>query len=238
MDNSLLTVRDVNYKYIAVGGNVTMEIQKTKLGARVLSESELNAILPNAKSICDQIEIFRSSIPDINDDQWETDQKTNNIGIMGCRGAGKTSILKTFYENLKYRRKEDEKDKPDAKRENGDIILPLIIPENMSDGITLMDVILGMLKPIVEDRGESPDSGLGDCIYSGRNLLEKQYNELVKQYCYIKKDYRNILIQQFTTEQNYVDKTKAVFNTDSEFIKLFNRFITKLLQSRKTTEVV
>ena len=208
----------------------TMERQKTKLGARILSKSELNAILPNAESVYEQIEVFRSNIPD---GSGETEQKTNNIGIMGSRGTGKTSILLTFHENLKQKSLNYRNEKKDGKSKNGDIILPIIVPENMSSGTTLMDVVLGMLKPVVEERKEIKTAGSGDCIYSGRDSLEKQYNELIKQYCYIKKDYRNILIQQFTTEQNYVDKTKEVFNSDSEFIKLFDQFVTRLLRNEE-----
>lgn len=211
-----------------------MEKQKTKLGARILSKEELNAILPNAESIYEQIGVFRDSIPVNNHGQsiktYEIEQKTNNIGIMGCRGAGKTSILKTFFHKLCT---ENEKD----------IILPIIIPENMSSGTTLMDVILGRLKSIVEEqkRTEEDEKYSQDCIYSGRNLLEQKYNELVKQYCYIKKDYRDILIQQFTTEQNYVDKTKEVFSSDAEFLRLFNEFMISLLigsRNLRTGEVL
>lgn len=206
--------------------------QKTKLGARILSNEEMNAILPNAESINEQIEVFRKSIPcesqEQGDKQFEAEQKTNNIGIIGRRGAGKTSILKTFYHQLKNENAEDDK-------KGGDIILPIIVPENMSSGTTLMDTILGRLKSIVEEKmkGEKKKKYLGDCIYSEKDSLEVLYNELVKQYCYIKKDYRDILIQQFTTEQNYVDKTKKVFSSDSEFITMFNQFVTKLFQDKK-----
>lgn len=217
-----------------MGRGKVVEKQKTKLGARILSKEELNAILPNAESIYEQIGVFRDSIPVNNHGQsiktYEIEQKTNNIGIMGCRGAGKTSILKTFFHKLCT---ENEKD----------IILPIIIPENMSSGTTLMDVILGRLKSIVEEqkRTEEDEKYSQDCIYSGRNLLEQKYNELVKQYCYIKKDYRDILIQQFTTEQNYVDKTKEVFSSDAEFLRLFNEFMISLLigsRNLRTGEVL
>lgn len=219
-----------------------MEKQKMKLGARILSAEEMNAILPNAESVYELITVFRNSISDEGNKQskehGETEQKTNNIGIMGCRGAGKTSILKTFYHQLKgdvndTRNEENEKYKSD-----GDIILPIIIPENMSSGTTLMDTVLGRLKSVVEEKEarKERDNYSGDCIYSGRASLEQQYNELVKQYCYIKKDYRDILIQQFTTEQNYVDKTKKVFSSDSEFIDLFNKFVIELLQTGKKAD--
>lgn len=80
-----------------------MERQKTKLGARVLSEQELNMILPNADSVFEQIEVFRKNIASTagqSETRQEPEQKTNNIGIIGCRGAGKTSVLKTFKEIL------------------------------------------------------------------------------------------------------------------------------------------
>lgn len=214
-----------------------MEKQKTKLGARILSKEELNAILPNAESVYEQIEAFRNNISvkrsaqDI--EQHEIEQKTNNIGIMGCRGAGKTSVLKTFYHKLKSETGSDQE--TGGNKRNGDVILPIIIPENMSAGMMLMDAVLGRLKSIIEEREEAreKDKYQGDCIYSGYDSLEKQYNELVKQYCYIKKDYRDILIQEFTTEQNYVDKTKKVFSSDSEFIKLFHQFVDNLLQGKE-----
>lgn len=212
-----------------------LERQKTKLGARILSDGELDAILPSAQSINDQIMVFRNSIPKEtdgrSDEQYEIEQKTNNIGIMGRRGAGKTSILKTFYHKLKTESNRENK-------KNEDIILPIIVPENMSSSTTLMDVVLGRLKSIVDKKKKSEERGKysKDCIYSGRASLEQQYNELVKQYCYIKKDYRDILIQQFTTEQNYVDRTKKVFSSDSEFIKLFNQFVIALLQNERKME--
>ena len=192
-----------------------MERQRTKIGARILSEQELNMILPNADSVFEQIEVFRRNIADT------AGQQTNNIGIIGCRGAGKTSILKTFSKKLEEKNKGREGSK--------DIMLPLIVPENMSSGTTLMDVVLGMLKSIVDERKKNDRREMGECIYAGRDSLEKKYNNLVKQYCYIKKDYRDILIQQFTTEQNYVDKTKEVFKSDTEFISLFREFISFLL---------
>lgn len=197
-----------------------MQIQKSKLGARILSDSEMQAILPNADSVYEQIALFRSQVIGMGTSE-EYEQKTNNIGIMGCRGAGKTSILRTFHQKLT---KEDEK-------RRRDVILPIIVPENMSAGTALMDVILGMLKPVVEERENARQAeGRGECIYRGRSSLEKAYDKLVRKYCYIKKDYRDILIRQFTTEQAYVDKTKEVFNSDTEFIRQFHYFVKMLFE--------
>ncbi len=192
-----------------------MSIQKTKLGARFLSDSEMGAILPDWKSITSQIEVFRHDRSVQKSGQQEYEQKTNHIGIMGRRGAGKTSILRTFHKKLK-----------EGKSCN-DIVLPIIIPENMSSGTSLMDVVLGMMKPLVDE--ESKAAPQGDCIYLNRGKLEQAYHKLVKQYCYIKKDYRDILIHQFTSEQYYVDKTTKVFSSDTVFIEQFSKFIDLLL---------
>lgn len=59
---------------------------------------------------------------------------------MARRGAGKTSVLRTFHKILSE----------DCQKQ--DIVLPIIIPQNMSSGMTLMDTILGMLKTYVEVR--------------------------------------------------------------------------------------
>lgn len=203
-----------------------MEQRKTKIGARILSDSEIKLILPTAESVYEHIEVFRRNIS-VEEEYGKQEQKTNNIGIMGRRGAGKTSILKTFYQKLVDGNKD---------REEKDVILPIIVPENMSSGVTLMDVVLGMLKPVAEERdGKSREWKSEDCIYRGRSALEKTYNELVKKYCYIKKDYRDILIQEFTTEQVYVDKTKEVFNSDTEFLKQLHLFINELFHKEKGT---
>lgn len=201
-----------------------MEQRKTKIGARILSDSEIKLILPTIESVYGHIEVFRKNIP-TEKEYGKQEQKTNNIGIMGRRGAGKTSILKTVYQKL-MDSNEDRKEK--------DVILPIIVPENMSSGVTLMDVVLGMLKPVAEERDRKEKGWKSeDCIYRGRGTLEKAYNELVKKYCYIKKDYRDILIQEFTTEQVYVDKTKEVFNSDVEFLKQLHTFIHALFPTEQ-----
>lgn len=76
------------------------------------------------------------------------DQKTNNIGIIGVRGAGKTSILKTIRVQMEK-----------SKRASNDIILPIIVPENMSESGTLMATVLGMLNEVIKERDEEEKKG-------------------------------------------------------------------------------
>ena len=172
---------------------------RNKIGARRLTTQEVKLILPTYEQIAKQIEQFRE---EKRENRQTENQKTNNIGIIGARGAGKTSVLKTIRAEL------EEKQKKGEQSEAGqDIILPIIVPENMSESSTLMATILGMLKAPVRARAEQMKGNRangkhGDCI--GESKLEKDYNEVVKQYTFIQKEYRDILIHEYTTENDYV----------------------------------
>lgn len=217
---------------------------KNKIGARYLSNLEAELILPNYERIYYQIEQFRMEKGSMNcskiqraDNQNENqsswnqdkDQKTNNIGIIGVRGAGKTSILKTIRVQL-----QNSKRKPSS----NDIILPLIVPENMSESGTLMATILGMLSEVIKERDEKEQKKQRrdnkDCIR--KSSLRTKCEEVIKQYTYIQKEYRDILIQQYTTENAYVGDSAKVFNSDTEFINRFNELIDELLDVKNQND--
>ena len=203
---------------------------KNKIGARCLSDSEVELILPNYKRIYDQINQFRAEKKSVDNFEGQKvndgnrDQKTNNIGIMGVRGAGKTSVLKTIRVHL-------EKNK----QASNDIILPIIVPENMSESGTLMATILGMLNDEIKAREEKEKKRQKknniDCIK--KCSLRIKYDEVIKQYTYIQKEYRDILIRQYTTEGDYVNRSTSVFNSDTEFINKFNELVDELVNEKK-----
>ena len=200
----------------------TQKTSKNKIGARCLTEHEAKLILPTYSQIYDQIEKFRQEKKFTGKD----DQKTNNIGIMGVRGAGKTSILRTISTELKQNkcRIENESDR----RQNHDIILPIVVPENMSASGTLMAAILGMLREEVLNRETKKEKkGNPYCIRESR--LQECYRAVLKQYTYIQKEYRDILLTQYTTENDYVNSSAKVFNSDTEFINKFNDLIELLV---------
>ena len=197
---------------------------KNKIGARKLSEEEIKLILPTYKQIYVQIEQFRSEKRNngkANEEDprsRDIDQKTNNIGIIGARGAGKTSILKTLRDDLQKQC-----------RDNNDIVLPIIVPENMSESGTLMATILGMLSEEVKVKDSKQPKGKNeDCI--GKSELRSCYNNVIKQYTYIQKEYRDILIHEYTTDSQYVSSSEKVFNSDTEFIYKFNQLIEMLMK--------
>lgn len=189
------------------------------LGARILTESEIKKTLATYDTIFNQIELFRENVEELSEKDIDmTPQKINNIAILGKRGTGKTSILRTIRETLK---KEDKKD----------ILLPIIIPENMSQNNSLMSSIIGMFSDIVKQYKN--ENYVNDCIGNrkAKNELEEKYNDVVKQFCYIQPQYKHILMDNFISELEYTKKSSQIFNADQEFIKKFHRFINALLKN-------
>lgn len=201
----------------------TQNTHKNKIGARNLTMIEAKLILPAYEHIYDQIEQFRVEKEphpvEMKAKGEYTNQKTNNIGIIGVRGAGKTSILKTIKATL------------EKKPEYQDIILPIIVPENMSESSTLMATILGMLSEFIKNRAQERKNG---CIE--KDPLKKCCDEAIKQYTYIQKEYRSILLREYTTENDYVKSSAEVFNSDIEFIKKFNQLISFLVNPNNETD--
>lgn len=198
-------------------------MQKNKIGARKLTAEEVRLILPTYNQIYMQIDQFRSEKNtergyEEKKEERDIDQKTNNIGIIGVRGAGKTSILKTIRSQLQEHRKE-----------NNDIVLPIVVPENMSEPSTLMATILGMLSDEVDEKDKEQSKGKNaDCVR--KSDLRNCCDEVIRQYTYIQKEYRDILIHEYTTDNQYVSGSAKVFNSDTEFIRKFNQLIGKLMK--------
>lgn len=213
-----------------------IKVHRNKIGARFLTDREAEMILPTYGQIQAQIDQFRREKQDVSkmDDsekdknlkKTDLDQKTNNIGIMGVRGAGKTSILKTIRTKLEQKNKEME-EKENKKRK--DIILPIIVPENMSESSTLMAAILGLLSDHIGDMEERQDQFRKDQGCIRHSKCRECCEEAIKQYTYIQNEYRNILLHEYTSENDYVTRSAKVFNSDSEFIYKFNELVDRLV---------
>lgn len=198
----------------------------TKIGARCLTEAEAKMILPTYDEIYSQIEQFRLEKEDTT---INLNQKTNNIGIIGVRGAGKTSLLKTI--RAKLEKENQAKDVPD-------LIFPIIVPENMSESSTLMSTVLGMLKEFVDAQVRKEETEQRNDYCTRESSCKKSYDEVIKQYTYIQKEYRDIMIQEYTTEVDYVKSSTKIFNSDVEFQKKFNDLIRMLVQGSDNAMLV
>lgn len=205
------------------------QINKQQIGARVLTANEIKLILPTYERLKNQIEEIRKSnwTSEINNDNFLQNsflqiQKTNNIGILGARGTGKTSVIKTLMEYLSQQNQ-------DNKNKITNFILPMVVPENMADSMNLMATILGLFKievDKIEQRNKKKDL---ECWQQKKSLVVSKYNELVKKFCYIQTEFRSVSIDQYTTESDYVRKSSEIYNSDIEFLSCFNQFISMLL---------
>lgn len=200
------------------------------IGARELSLNEVKLIMPTYERIEEQIESIRKSVP-LNKKITEEKiySKVNSIGILGCRGAGKTSVMKTIEKELKYHNSDNKIPK--------NIILPTIVPDNMSDASSTMAVILGQFKNIVNKLLSNSNKSSYECDYAKDDKdLEKSYETMIRYFSIIQKEYREILINDFKNQKEYLEKSSDIFNADSRFITSFNYFIDKLVEYKKNED--
>ena len=112
-----------------------------KIGIKLLDRTQIESTMPNFENIIQNIENirFRASqqTPFISQDLYHL-MYDNIIGIFGGRGSGKTSILYSLREQLSRNNKQD-------------IILPVISPELIPEGNSLLMWILAMFEDRIEE---------------------------------------------------------------------------------------
>ena len=207
-----------------MGNNVSK-----KFGSRVLSDEEVKLTLPTYDKLLEQIEDMRKEELDEDKSKKLHNQKINNISILGARGTGKTSILKSLINKLEEENKEDV-------ILGKNIVLPMIVPENMSASSNLMSMILGLFKGIVDKLEKKYDNKPRDCWFEKKSNISTQYLELVKKFCFIQPDFKSVPIKQYTTENDYVEKSSQIYQSDIEFMACFNEFINKLMTIKEDEE--
>lgn len=219
-----------------------MDNNKVRIGARILSDTAINKLLPSNKNIMKQIENARNSAKIYNSERtkkpmvqkWdrEFDRHFNNIfSILGVRGSGKTSVLLT----MKYMI---------TTTSNSDIILPLIVPEKMGKTSDVLGSLIGFLDDELENLKKSKINDepyllyneteiFQQCPKKNITILEEKYNELLKQYMYTKSDYREILINQYEGFSDYINNAKNILDSDQKLIVKFEEFVEELLNVKR-----
>lgn len=220
---------------------------KIKIGARVLSEEQLNKVLPNNGEIFRRIEIIRNQAKsyresyrknESNDTSYnkylkkELDTSYDNVfSILGDRGSGKTSVLLTIKSKL-------------TNENPNDIMLPLIIPENMGKAsdtlgwtICAFEKVINDIEEVIYKEGYTEETEkLGfykNCRKIDKNSLRKSFNELLKYYTFVNEDYRGILNNNYDGLNEYRDKTKEIVNAERELLSKFDEFISILVKTKK-----
>ncbi|MGP1568740.1 MAG: P-loop NTPase fold protein [Peptoanaerobacter stomatis] len=191
--------------------------------------------LPTYDKLLDQIDDMRKEEWDEDKSKKLHNQKINNISILGARGTGKTSILKSLINKLEEENIEENKCKKDIIL-GKNVVLPMIVPENMSTSSNLMSMILGLFKGIVDKLEKKYDNKTRDCWFEKKSNISTQYLELVKKFCFIQPDFKSVPIKQYTTENDYVEKSSQIYQSDIEFMACFNEFINKLMTIKEDEE--
>ena len=197
-----------------------------KFGSRILSDEEVKLTLPTYDKLLEQIDDMRKEEWDEDKSKKLHNQKINNISILGARGTGKTSILKSLINKLEEENKEDV-------ILGKNIVLPMIVPENMSASSNLMSMILGLFKGIVDELEAKEELRSKECWFSKESDISKRYRELVRKFCFLQPDFKSVPIKQYTTENDYVEKSSQIFQADIEFMSYFNDFIDMLIETKE-----
>ena len=208
-----------------------MEGQKTgTFGARILHEKEIELSLPTYNKLKSQIEDVRTNSKNYKNeikgnkrDEFTYSQVINNFAILGERGTGKSSILKTLYQDLKN---QNESDKELKKIKN--IMLPPIVPENLVSHISLMGCLLGLLKEPVRQICENQENKKPLCPPEKHNI-EKLYKSLVEDFVRLQKPYEQISVREFSTDSEYVRTMTSIYEAGNQFAIKFREFIDELL---------
>lgn len=191
-------------------------------------------------------------------------RKYNNIiSILGGRGSGKTSVLLTIQEylkgnipnlNKKYEgNKEENQEKQDINIKYKNLFLSLIKPDCISNKCKSDDDVIGWLiggfrkaveqieKDIYDAKKYVFDTNNKDyfehCRKRDDNKLRTLYNELVKFYLYTKRDYQDVIKNEYEDFTSYTDNVSNSIDSQQRLIYKFYQFINEfVLIMRKCKE--
>ncbi len=202
---------------------------KSKIGIKILEESQIKLALPDWGTLRRQISNVRIEANNayqakkkdrsINNRYLKNNLMYDNLfSIVGERGTGKTSVLFTLYNELM------------KEKSHNDILLPLIVPEMMNEGDTLIGLILSSLEHVVDDIEYSIKSAsieideqfnfFKNCVFNKNNTLRERYNQLISEYISIKNIFLN---ENYTYVERIRIEQKRIHNSYSfmENLSLF-----------------
>lgn len=212
-------------------------MSNTKIGARNLSDKELEVLLPNWKDIFSEIVKIRdSSVRKDREDQIlkeepEFDKHHNNIfSILGERGAGKTSVQLS----LKYRLMEYYKNEEEYKN---DTILQLIVPQDMEENSSTIGWIIAYFSNLVEKIEDDFKENRQLFYYEEdckTNPVLTKFKELKKSFFIRSESYKNS-INSDNSITEYIERNGEVIKEDINLSKKFKEFIDAYIKYKKNT---
>lgn len=161
------------------------------LGAKYLDDKQMEVNFPDYRDFMERIESRRKFAMAICGDhqsksrlQGYPQMYDNVFAILGGRGSGKTSVIQTIHEQLLQ------------KDNNADIVLPIIIPETISDKhCSILGWIMATAEQVI-DNIESQLQSL-EKVYGGHWVCSQTSNNLKDFFkdCHLRRD--NKLREQY-----------------------------------------
>lgn len=146
-----------------------------KVGIKILSDAQLENVLPTYENLFDKIEVCREVAKEVSGDierHYQYNFMYDNVfSILGNRGTGKTSVAFTLKEKIQGPENKKEKEKAE------DIVLPLIIPEVIPENCTVLGWLLAIVREEIEQLekhiSELENSKNMERCWNGCNLSNK-----------------------------------------------------------------
>lgn len=204
--------------------------KKIFIGARSLELNEVEMILPTFGSLLKQIEEIRIVAKNDSSSSVCRDKNyNNNFSILGERGTGKSSCIKTIIDYIKNENKKNGVE---------DIILPIIEPDIYGDSTKVMGMILGLLKKEFEAITINKNERLRNEIFEScevkhTSILKRKLNEMIEYYCYINPEYREILVREYIDINSFKEKYTYILSPDYNFDLKFKEFINELIEYKR-----
>lgn len=237
-----------------------------RIGSKTLSKEELKLILPSYENIFNDIEMIRTKFNEVEtfdcnnknkekqkDSTDSTKYHDNIISILGKRGSGKSSVLKSIRRDVREKidcdlaEKSLDKDKQNNEHSyRKDILLPMIMPEIMESN-DLVGWLIGYFKGEVDERVKEFDefgfeqkskicseinsykkhANFERCCRPQNNVcpIKEVYEKWVSAYIKRGRDYREILKEHYEGEREYQRDFIEYLNSDVNLWNRFNEFI-------------
>lgn len=213
-------------------------MSNTKIGARNLSDKELEVLLPNWKDIFSEIiKIRESSVRKDKEDpilkeEPEFDKHHNNVfSILGERGAGKTSVqLSLKYRLMEYYKTEKEYE--------NDTILQLIVPQDMEEKSSTIGWIIAYFSNLVEKIEDDFKENRQLFYYKENcktNPVLAKFKELKKSFFIRSESYKNS-INSDNSITEYIERNGEVIKEDINLSKKFKEFIDEYIKYKKNID--
>lgn len=202
-----------------------MEDNNIKIGARILSDKDLKILLPTYEDINKNIEQMRKMAEDVRERkkgkefQGEIEyfkQHNNVISILGERGSGKSSVLLSKKYEL------------ENNKNNKDIVLPMLVPQDLEGGKDILGWILGYFEENLKNDSEIFDKT--------KKQTKEDLKEKLKQICkayFTKRDEYLETLKKIESTTEYVEKNLQSLKSTLSIPKLFNDFIDVLTKELK-----